>query len=104
MSDDEDWIPIEAIFDEGGFGPNMELDPRASLELADVIFGRDVMTQHQFLLYGREALERIVESGDTEPLAALHIELDQDSEELEKIIALIEVMKGRHDYAGPPEE
>src|SRR5579864_2249585 len=100
MSDIEA-IPINALFDVTGSRPNehADFDVRKTLRAADVIVGRDVMTGHEFILYGRDAVERIAASGDdSEDAGVIVISLDQDSDDLERIIALVKTIKGRHDY------
>jgi hypothetical protein len=99
MNDDESsLIPINSLFDTSGVAPNLETDPRQELKDAEVIFGVDVMTRDQFLLYGRPTLKRISEGGESRSVKVMRIELDQDSDDLERILALMEVVKGRHDY------
>jgi len=90
--------PIEALFSSEGMNPNPDIDANGLMSEADVIFGVDVMTCNRFLVYGRDALKRIARIGLSEDLAVVVIELDQESEELEKLIALVEVLKGKHDY------
>jgi hypothetical protein len=90
-------IPIDALFDEGT-GPNLSADPRGELRDAEVIRGVDWTTQNEFLVFGRDTMERIVRSGAPEPCRVLQIGLDQDTDELEKLLALVQVVKGRHDY------
>jgi hypothetical protein len=63
-----------------------------------VIFGVDVMTEHQFLVYGRDVLKEIMDTGKGRSLRVLRIGLDQETEELEKLLALVELVRGRHDY------
>jgi len=92
-----DVIPIAALFGMG-CEPNTEVDPRQALHSAELIFGVDVMSQRQFLVYGRDALQEIVTSGKAHPMQVLMIGLDQESDELEKLIALVRVIKGKDDY------
>ena len=64
MSDIEA-IPINALFDASGTRPNeaAHFDVRKTLQAADVIVGRDVMTGDEFILYGRDTVERIARGG-----------------------------------------
>jgi hypothetical protein len=96
-------IPIDALFDEAGTGPNRAVDYRQVLHDADVVLGKDWMTGNEFLVFGRDFLKGVIESGLTKTAAVLRIGLDQESEELERLLALMLVVKGRHDY-GPPED
>jgi hypothetical protein len=90
-------VPIDALFGEY-CGPNFSADPRAALHAAAVIIGVDVMSGREFLVYGRPLLEEIQKSGMPRPLAVFKVGLDEDTDELEKLIALVQVVKGRHDY------
>jgi hypothetical protein len=94
-----DAIPIEALFGEG-LSPNLDANPRRALHEADVILGVDVMSQREFLLFGRDAIDRIIATGKAEMCRVLRIELDQETTELEKAVALVRTVKGRDDYAG----
>ena len=90
-------IPIAALFDEGA-GPNLSSDPRKLLADAAVIMGVDVMSQREFLVYGRKTLEQIVRSGATQRVPVVDVALDQETDELEKLLALVTVLKGHDDY------
>ena len=98
MSIDNNIIPLEALFAADSFDPNPECDPREMLHVADVVLGVDVMSQREFLVFGKKALERIVTTGVTEELAVVKIGVDQETDELEKLLALMTVVKGNHDY------
>ena len=95
-------IPIDVFFDSKGTGPNMEtgLDALQSLNVAEVVIGRDVMTGHEFILYGRDAVNRIATGEELEdvPIVFIALDYDKESDELERVIELIRTMKGRHDY------
>ncbi len=93
--------PIDAIFDESGVGANKSPDYRPALATADLIIGVDVMSRHEFLVYGRDRLDRIIRTGKKVPLRALRIELDQATDELEKLCVAVELIRGRHDYNRP---
>ena len=93
-------IPLEALFDEGT-GPNLSADPRNALRDADVIIGVDVMSRREFVVYGRKSIEKLFRSGKPERLGVMYIGLDQETEELEKLIALVRVVKGHDDYRRP---
>ena len=97
-SDPEHPIPIEALFDETWTRPNLAKDPRRTFADAQVIFGVDVMSQREFLVYGRKILEQIVKSGTTQEFCAMWVAIDQETDELEKLLALVKVLKGHDDY------
>jgi hypothetical protein len=92
-------IPINALFGES-LEPNTSLPfhPGQFLAEADVIFGVNVMEDRNFLVYGRKAIEEIALTGKKKDLRVVRIALDQETDELEKLIALVTVIKGKHDY------
>jgi hypothetical protein len=51
-------IPIDALFDSAGIGPNALTDARQAICRADVIIGRDVTSGVEFVVYGRATIER----------------------------------------------
>jgi hypothetical protein len=91
-------VPLEAFFDLNGVGPNRSHDPKPELIAAEIILGVDVMTQNEFLVYGRERLGQILMGNEDVEVTVLRIGVDQETEELEKLTAMVEVVKGRHDY------
>ena len=98
MSDDLPVIPFAAIFAEDDINPNPSADPRPALNAAQVVLGVDVMSGREFLVYGRQELERIGKTGKGTKLAILRIGIDQETDELERLCALMLVVKGRFDY------
>jgi hypothetical protein len=90
-------IPLEAFLGEG---LSITTDNAAMISLAeaDVILGVDVRSQHEFLLYGRRLLEQIARAGEERPYRLLRITVDRTSADLEKLIGLVTVVKGGHDY------
>ena len=98
MSVERSIIPLEAILAADSLDPNPECDPRPMLDQADVIFGVDVMSGHEFVVYGRKALEEIVATGQSRELAVVRIGIDQETDEMEKLLALVSVVKGSFDY------
>jgi hypothetical protein len=69
------------------------------LDSVDLIFGVDAMSRREFLVYGRDGLQEVVKSGRARQMSVVRIELDQDTTELELLIALVRVMKGKDDYS-----
>jgi hypothetical protein len=56
------------------------------------------MTREEFLVFGRDRLRQI-EEGAASPMAiTLFIELETATEELEKLVCLVQLVKGHHDY------
>ncbi len=90
-------IPIAALFDKST-GPNLSKDPRRSLADARVIIGVDVMSQRKFVVYGRKVLEEIAKGGAEQRIPVIYVAIDQETDELERLIALVTVLKGHHDY------
>ena len=43
-------------------------------------------------------MEEIRKGGKPKPVALVKVGLDPDTDELEKLLALVQVVKGRHDY------
>ena len=91
-------ISIDALFDESGTGPNLSADPRQELHAADLVFGVDRMSGREFLLYGADALRDVIKTGESKSLYVIRIELDQETNDLERVLALMTVVKGKHDY------
>lgn len=93
-------LPIHALFAEDDIGPNESLAPHPAdvVASADVVLAQDVMTGRQALVYGRSVLEAIAASRQADELAVLVVELDMDTDELERLIALVRVVKGHDDY------
>jgi hypothetical protein len=97
-----DRVAIDALFDESGFGRNLDadFDPTDVINAADVILGVSREDGHEFLMYGRDILERMATSGKEEQVNVLRVEMDQETADLEKLGAIITVLKGHHDYLG----
>jgi len=74
-------------------------DPRPILAQADIILGQDVKTDEFFCLFGKDRLE---DGGIPEGLKTLVIGLnpeDGKAAEMEKICAVIQMIRGRHDFS-----
>jgi len=93
----QDIIPIEALFGEGR-DPDAEVESRRLLAVADLIFGVDVMSGKQSLMFGRSSLKELVRTGQSNILSVVNVGLDQDAMEIEKLATLVERIKGYHDY------
>jgi len=93
---------LEAFFapeqTDGWLNPNPDLLP--ALHEAEVIFGRDTSTCNLFIVFGRDVLTAIINSGLSRSVKTLITEIDQDeaSDDLEKLLALMHVVKGCDDY------
>lgn len=95
---EENWntcLPIHALTDIGCEGK--ETTPRDIIAAADIIIGRDIMTQHTFCVYGRGLLTEIANGGEVNA-NVLMVELDQPTSELEYLLAAVQVVKGKDEY------
>jgi len=93
----QDIVPIEILFGEGS-DPDAEVESRQLLAIADLIFGVDVMSGKQLLVFGRSTLEELVRTGQSNILGVVNVGLDQDAMEIEKLATLVQHIKGYHDY------
>jgi hypothetical protein len=91
-------IPFHALFDSSGVNPNPDCDRWPAFQQAQIIIGVDVMTGHEFLVYGRKTAEKIIRTGKGRQVLAVKVSLDQETDELERLLTLVTVVKGRHDY------
>lgn len=89
-------MPIAALFDED-CGRNLNSSPQDTLREAAIILG--VTSEREFLVYGKETLEAMAQ-GQPRKARVLRVGLDQETDELEKLIALIRAVKGHDDYQG----
>jgi hypothetical protein len=64
----------------------------------DIILGHDMDTGNVFLVYGRETMKRIVDTGKTESLTFEKVSIRQSTTELEMLLAAVNVAKGHDDY------
>jgi hypothetical protein len=79
------------------------LDGLPWLRQAQLIQGRDVKTGNVFLLHGLALLQRIARTRRRENVVILAIELDQESDDLERATAMVAMVKGRSEYGPLPE-
>lgn len=91
-------VPIHAIYGRDISEPNRNPDYRPWLLAADLIFGRDVDSSHEFLVFGRPALEEVRRSGRTGQFRIAVVEVDMETDELEMLLALVRILRGRDDY------
>lgn len=79
--------------------PNPAMFP--TLTEAELIFGVDLSTGSQFLVYGRELLQTIARGGMVRAVKGIVVEIDQDKPygELERLCALVQVIKGHDDFS-----
>lgn len=93
-------ISIHALFAADGINPNDDVEPhpRDLMTSAEVVVAVDVMSGRESLLFGRRILEQVVAGSlDRDPVV-LKVELDMETDDLERMLALIRVTKGHDDY------
>jgi len=84
--------------------PQDELTPNpemlTTLTAANLVFGTDVATNSHFLVFGRDLLLAMADTGTARPVKGLVIEIDQrkEADELGKLCRLLQIVKGRHDF------
>ena len=96
-------IPIDALVSTEGNEPNVQpgFDARQILLAADVVLGIDVMTRNTFIVFGREFLQEIASgTRSSERSAIVKVELDEGTDELARLVSLVESVRGRHDDTG----
>ena len=79
--------------------PNIDINAFEMLESADMIFAQDVMSQHYLPVYVREFLEGTANAKTPVWTKMVVIEIDQETDELETLFALITDAKGRHNWS-----
>ncbi len=89
-------VPFHALVDEAGTGFNTDADSQSMLDAAEVVIAHDVMTDYETIIYGRERFQTGADQGIT--LSVLTVALDIETDELDRLIAMVEGVKGRHDY------
>jgi len=97
VNEHPDIIPIEDFIRdsnpvEGGGYKQLLVD-------ADLIFGIDEFSGKQSIVYGRMLLEELVRCGQCNILGVLNIGVDRETLDLEKLAAIVQEIKGYHDYS-----
>ena len=100
-----EYVPLEAFFSADGIHkPNPEHPELLErLRSAEVVISYDIMTERESIMFGLELLREIASGHDAKQVELLRIGIDQETDELEKLAALIQVVKGRHDYESSEE-
>jgi hypothetical protein len=99
VSQHPDIVPFEALFGEGRDALS-EVGYRRLLADADLIFGVDVKSAKQFIMFGRLSLEKLLRTGQSSTLGVVNVGLDQETAEIENLASLVQDIKGHHDYCG----
>ena len=74
-----------------------DADKRSTLKEADVILGMDPHTGGQQVFFGRDLLHLISDSGFTSGVGVVRVELDSSTDQLEYLVAAVQVLKGSCD-------
>jgi hypothetical protein len=95
-------IPLDQIAYFGEDGRAMlTLDGPAILRIPDVIIGLDLVTGSETVFYGRDVLERSLETGHAEG-RLLRVALDLESNEPELLARAVVAIRGQCDYPEVP--
>jgi hypothetical protein len=65
---------------------------------ADLIIGLDTTTGQEYVVYGKAALKRISTSGQPEDIRLLHVAIDAQTDDLDRLCGLVMALRGRFDY------
>jgi hypothetical protein len=96
-------IPIDALLADDAESLNVQpgFDARQIIAAADVILGMDVMTRNTFIVFGRDFLREFADGTRNSQLSVIiKIELDEQTDELARLVKLVESVRGRHEYQG----
>lgn len=91
---------LDGLFGPDGVSMNPFSDPRPLLFAADAILGVDAASQGKFPVYGRAFLEQIAGGSERASGCVLRVELGHQADDLERLCAVVQVMRGRHEYQG----
>ena len=96
-------VPINALFASDNINPKPDFQvdgfsARELIEGADLIISRDVMSGREGVAYGVHDLKRIVEGGLPEDLFSIAVEIDDETDDLPRLAALVQVVRGEHHY------
>jgi hypothetical protein len=73
------------------------VEVRQQVEQANVIVAADSNSGEKLLIYGRANLDAVKKSG-ADAIEALVIPVNRDTDDLEKLVAIVRVVKGRDDF------
>jgi hypothetical protein len=89
--------PMNVVQIESLVSPLTE-DELAALAEADVIVGVDVFTLREFTVFGLPSLESTTSLKKPTAMRTVRVTVNCQSGELEQLLALVRVVKGRDDY------
>ncbi len=74
-------------------------DLQAGIKSADIILGCDPKSgQHDGVYYGIAQLKRIVRRGAGEAAKVLRVPVDLDTDDVDVLCAMVQILKGAHCY------
>jgi hypothetical protein len=73
-------------------------DARQALADADVVIGVDVDSQRVFTVFGTPALEESIQFVRGGALRMVRVSVNKEAGELEQLVAMVQAIKGRHEY------
>jgi hypothetical protein len=85
---------VHALFDVDGIAPNPAEDVCETLSDAEVITAVDHMTRREQIIYGRSLLREIKASDRQRWVRILRIGLDLETDELDRLRAVVGAVKG----------
>lgn len=93
-------VGIHELFgkDHSEPNPHAPFDVKAMLLTVNVILLEDIDTGSRCVIYGLAALAEVAASKQGAPVSMLIVQLDQDTEELEMLLALVQTLRGWHEY------
>jgi hypothetical protein len=74
--------------------------PDNPLAAADLIVAHFLHNGSENIVYGKERLEKILESGTAAPLLTIKVRVRDDGDDLAVLCAMVEALRGHHDYEG----
>jgi formate dehydrogenase maturation protein FdhE len=97
-------IAFRDLFDDDADTPRRELtvDPFLALQRAEVIDAIDTQNGEHAILFGRRLLEKIITTGKGRRAVVLEVEINWETDELERLIELAALVKGRCDLEVTP--
>jgi hypothetical protein len=87
-------VEIDALFSSTG---RLTEEARKKLEEAELIFGVARDDGHEFIVYGLDIIKAAL-AGQESAVVILSVGVDQETDDLEKLVAAVRVVKGRDDY------
>jgi hypothetical protein len=67
---------------------------------ADVVIGRNLASGHEFIVFGREILQRLaaIKAPERHKFVVVEVDPNQDGDQTSALVALVTALKGRNDF------